>query len=530
MQDNPPFDYLVIGSGFGGSVSALRLAEKGWRVALVEQGRRVDQAHIQRAKENPMDLLWLPELGLKRGYFTQQLFEHVAIVGGVGVGGGSLVWAAVMLEPKEAFYQARELAQTGLDWKEELRPHFATARRMLGVATNPHRSEQDFLLENTARALGAEDTFGPVPNAICFEATPGTDPYFDGAGPPRNPCTRCGGCMTGCADNAKNSLDKNYLYFAERAGVQVLEGLRADRIEPAADGVYRVALIPSTGKAAPTTLMASKVVISSGVVGTLDLLMRNRDAYRTLPAVSSTLGRVVRTNSEAITGVLHPKGVDLTNGSGVSSDFYPDANTHVTQNRFDRGYRIIRYLYGPMTDGNRPGLRALKTLVAILLSPALMLKNWFCRDWEKRVSFLTVMQDLDNSLGFTFERDWRRGFRKGLKSVVSPAAQPPTYLKVANDVTRTYAELAGGTPMSSITESIGNRSTTAHILGGCPMGSDANTAVIDTNHEVHGHPGLFVVDGSSIPANIGVNPSLTITAMAERFAALQPGNDKVGAG
>ncbi len=522
MGDDTAYDYIIVGSGFGGAVSALRLAEKGWRVALIEQGRRIDTADITRAKQKPSHLLWIPEFGLKKGYFTQQLFKHVAIIGGVGLGGGSLVWAAVMLEPKDKFYEAPELTAMGIDWRRELAPHFATAKRMLGVATNPYRTEQDALLEYTARAMHVAQTFGPVPNAICFDAEPGTDPYFGGTGPARSPCTRCGGCMTGCADNAKNSLDKNYLHFAELAGVKILTELKADRIENTPDGSYQVTLKPSRSRGAERRLSASKVVLSCGVVGTMQLLMKNRDEYGTLKNVSPVLGRCVRTNSEAITAVLHPRGVDMTKGTGVSSDFYPDENTHVTQNRFDRGYRIIRYLYGPMTEGTGPLRRSLHTLWKTLLSPRLMVRNWFCRNWEKRITLFTVMQDLDNAVGFTYKRDWRSGFRRRLQSVAHPDKQPPTYLKIANDVARIYATLAGGSPMNSFTESVGNRSTTAHILSGSPMGVDVSTSVIDSNHEVHGHPGLFIVDGSSIPANIGVNPSLTITAMAERFAALQP--------
>jgi cholesterol oxidase len=230
----------------------------------------------------------------------------------------------------------------------------------------------------------------------------------------------------------------------------------------------------------------------------------------------------VRTNSEAITAVLHPPGVDLSEGTAISTDFYPDPNTHITQNRFDHGYRFIRYLYAPMVDGEQALLRALKTLWSIMTSPGLMLSNWFCSNWEKRITFFTVMQDHDNSLRFDWRRDWRKGLPRGLVTVKVPEHGPPTYLAIANEVTRLYARLANGQPLSSITESIGNSSTTAHILSGCPMGSGSKDSVIDSNHEVHGYPGLFVVDASSIPANIGVNPSLTITAMAERFANQQP--------
>jgi cholesterol oxidase len=463
----------------------------------------------------------MPELGL-RGYLSQQLFQHVAVLGGVGVGGGSLVWGAVMLEPRDKFYDAAELRSLGLDWRAELQPHFTTAKRMLGVATNPYRSEQDRLLAQTASSLGVANTFGSVPNAICFAAQPGSDPYFAGAGPARDACIKCGGCLTGCEYNAKNSLDKNYLYLAEKLGVEILDERKADRIEPLPAGGYRVTFHAAGEGAQRSTVTCDRLILSAGVIGTLELLAKNREDYRTLPEVSHSLGAVVRTNSEAITTVLHPAGVDLSEGTAISTDFYPDANTHITQNRFDHGYRFIRYLCVPMTDAKQPLVRALKTLWAIATSPRLMITNWFCKDWEKRITVFTVMQDLDNSLRFAWRRDWRKGFRRALVTFKDPLHAPPTYLPIANQVTRTYAEHANGAPMSSITESIGNSSTTAHILSGCPMGTGRDNSVIDVNHEVHGYAGLFVVDGSSIPANIGVNPSLTITAMAERFAALQP--------
>ncbi len=520
-------DYLVIGSGFGGSVSALRLAEKGWRVLIVEQGRAISADDMFAAKRSPLKLTWLPQLGL-RGFLVQHLFRHVAIVGGVGVGGGSLVWGAVTLEAKPGFYDDPKLKALGPDWKAELAPHYATARRMLGVSTNPRLTQQDEYVRLTAERMGAAHTFGPVPSAIYFGEAGVTkaDPYFGGEGPSRMGCRFCGGCLTGCPYGSKNSLTHNYLYLAQKRGAQVLSDREAERIEPLPDGGYCVSLTDPRSSKPLGELRARRVVVAAGVVGTLKLLYKNRDQHRTLPNISPTLGQLVRTNSEAFTAVLHKPGEKLLDGIAISSDFYPDANTHITQNRFDRGMRFMRVYFGPLTDGYNKPLRALTTLFAILTSPLLALRNLFGRDWEERLTVFTVMQDLDNRIKFNFRRTWWSPFKPRLVTAPYPGHEAPSYLPVANRAARELAELSGGQAMGFLTESLAGLANTAHILGGCSMSKDASEGVIDVRHEVHGHPGLFVVDGSSIPANIGVNPSLTITAMAERFASLHPADDK----
>jgi len=516
-------DYLIIGSGFGGSVSALRLAEKGWRVTVVEQGRQITPADMEAGKCSPLKLTWLPQLGL-RGYLAQHMLRHVFIVGGVGVGGGSLVWGAVMLEAKPSFYDDPKLKALGPDWKAELAPHYVTARRMLGVVINPRLTQQDDYLRRTAERMGVVHTYGPVTNAIYF-GEPGvtkSDPYFGGEGPPRMGCQFCGGCLTGCPYGSKNSLTYNYLHLAQARGVSVLSDREADRIEPLSGGGYRVTLMDPVSGARLSDMRAARVVIAAGVVGTIKLLYKNREQHRTLPRVSPTLGQLVRTNSEAFTAVLHPPGENLLDGTAISSDFYPDANTHITQNRFDRGMRFMRMYFGPLTDGHHRLQRVLKTLVAIITSPRLGMRNLFGRHWEERLTVLTVMQDLDNRFKLYFKRTWWSPFKARLVTAPYPGHEVRSFLPVANEAARVLAEISGGQAMGFLSESLAGVANTAHVLGGCSMSRDADEGVIDVRHEVHGHPGLFVMDGSSVPANIGVNPSLTIAAMAERFAGLQP--------
>lgn len=521
-EPSRPYDYLVVGSGFGGAVSALRLAEKGWRVAVIEQGREIGPEEISAGKRSLRRLLWAPALGL-RGYFVQHMFKHLSIIGGVGVGGGSIVWGAVMLEPTEGFYASPAVRALDVDLKTELAPHFVTARRMLGVATNPRLTVQDRFLRQTAVAMGATDTFGPTPNAIFFGPLGQTvpDPYFDGKGPAREGCRFCGGCLTGCPYGAKNSLYFNYLYFARRLGVDVIACRKADRIGRRPDGGFDVDLVDPANGRLIETVSAGKVVVSAGVVGTMELLFRNRDVHRTLTGVSDTLGRKIRTNSEAVTAVLHPPGADMSDGVAISSHFHPDGVTHATQNRFDRGFGFMRYMLGPLTDGEVPRQRALATLAAMLRRPGPLLKNLLARNWPQRISVFTVMQSVEKTVSLR-PAPQRFPLRLGVASQVEPGELPPSYLPVANRLTRTFAEISGGIPLNFLNESLGGLSTTAHVLSGSPMGGSSQDSVIDTRHEIHDEPGVFIVDGSSIPANIGVNPSLTITAMAERFAALQP--------
>lgn len=522
-------DYLVIGSGFGGSVSALRLAEKGWQVVVLEQGQRIRATEIAQTKRKPLRrFMWQPGLGL-RGYSAQHIFRHVGVLGGVGVGGGSLVWGAVMLPPKPSYYQAPVWNEMGIDMQTELAPHLDTARQMLGVTPNPRQGLQDHYLQATAEKMGAAGSYGPVPQAIYFGESGRTrsDPFFGGEGPDRTGCKFCGECLAGCEYGAKNSLDYNYLYLAEKRGVRIVPETRADRIEPLQNNGYAVT---ASSRGQTRRWRARRVIVAAGVIGTLDLILRCRDQHHTLPRISSRCGEVVRTNSEALTAILSRDNKTnlLRDGAAISSDFYADDVTHITQNRIaPAAVKMLRPMFVPMADSPHPVRRVLLTLFAWIMRPRDTLSILFAGNWSARITTLTVMQDDDSGVALQLKRPWYAPWRRKLCSAPPKhGRKAPAYLPLANQATRAYAEVSDGIPLSSALEAYGNLAMTAHILGGCPMGASAESGVIGANHEVHGHPGLYVVDGAAIPANLGVNPSLTITAMAERFAALQPDSRK----
>ncbi len=516
------YDVIVIGSGFGGSVSALRLSENGYHVAVLEQGRRFADEDFEKASNSMRDLFWMPGLGMK-GIFTQRFFRHVNVVGGVGVGGGSLVYAAVLLEPKKAFFQDPTWAGLGVDWEAELKEHYRTAARMLGRNICPTMHTQDIWLKQTAEQMDVSDSYGPVPLGIYFGDQEETaDPFFNGIGPTRRGCKQCGFCLAGCAHNAKNTLDKNYLYLAEKKGAEILPRRKAVLIRPLADGyqVETVDPLDPKGDRQPA-LRASKLVLSAGVLGTLELLLSCREAG-TLPDLSPLLGQRVRTNSEAISAVLsQDKDIDLTEGPAISSDFHANAYTHITQNRVPPSYWFMKLYASPLVDGSNPLLRALKTLGMYIRHPLRSTASLrVLKNWHKRITLISTMQNLDNQMAFTWGRDLFTGFKPGLCSQTIAGSRAPTYIAEANQAARSFAQVSGGIPFNSLIESVMNMSVTAHILGGCAIGADPASGVIDTHHQVFGYPGLYVVDGSVLPVNVGVNPSLTITAMAERAMSL----------
>ncbi len=506
-------DVLIVGSGFGGAVSALRLSEQGRRVIVLEQGRRHTRADFAAARRDPRKYLWMPELGL-RGFFWQRVLAHVGIIGGAGVGGGSIVWAGVLLEPEDDFFTDPAWPRSPSGWRAELAPHYATAARMLGRAVSPFEGPMDLHLRATAEALGAGHTYGPTPMAIYWgeEGVTVPDPFFGGEGPERTGCRLCGACLIGCAYGSKNTLDLNYLWLAERRGAQIRSEQQVTEIAELPGGGYEVRT------ASGQRLRAPEVVLAAGVLGTVELLFRSRESGG-LPRVSERLGTGVRTNSEAITAVLaDDPATDFTRGPTISSEFYPDAKTHVTQNRYVGGWHM-RFQVGPLVDGADPARRRRAALRALLAHPVRQLRTTFARDFLARLSVFTVMQSVENEIRLVFDRSPVRPWRKVLRSRSVSGKQAPSYLPQANEVARAFAASVGGRPLNLLLESVGGKSITAHILGGAAMGHDAGDGVIDTDHQVFGHPGLYVVDGSAVPANVGVNPSLTITAMAERFAA-----------
>ncbi len=485
------YDVAVIGSGFGGSVAALRASQAGKRVVVLEQGRRLTPEDLQAGSESTRALLWEPAVGL-HGYFRQHLLRHLTVVGGVGVGGGSLVYAAVLLKPKS--YDAAGWRAAGVDWETELAPHFDEAARMLGRERNPQRGLQDEWLQSAAERMGVGDTYGATYQGIRFAD-----------------CIACGQCITGCPHGAKQSTDHTYLAQAEALGAQIRPLSKAHILVPRDPGWRVVVRNPISGEV--SSVEADEVVLASGVFGTVELLSACRDRWQTLPDLSPMLGRRVRTNSEAFSAILHPPGTDISEGATISSDFYPDESTHVTNNRFPQSYGFMRWYLSPLVTGNRR--RA--TLAAMLRNPGTATANIRARDWHKRVTILTVMQQADNEMALTYTKGplgWM------VKSHLPAGVEPvPVSLPQADAAGRAVAEVSDGTAYSTVLESLLGMGATAHILGGAVLGPDPTVAVVDSDHRVFGYEGLRIMDGSVVPENIGVNPSWTITALAERASA-----------
>ncbi|MFE7808988.1 GMC oxidoreductase [Streptomyces sp. NPDC057430] len=548
---DPAYDYdvIVVGSGFGGSVTALRLTEKGYRVGVLEAGRRFSRTDLPRNSWDLKNFLWAPALGLY-GIQRIHLLGNVMVLAGAGVGGGSLNYANTLYVPPTPFFQDPQWKDI-TDWQEELAPYYDQAKRMLGVRLNPTMTPSDVHLKATAQAMGIGDTFHMAPVGVFFgdgkdadgkdaggeegagasRAKPGAevaDPYFGGAGPSRTACTECGECMTGCRHGAKNTLNENYLYLAEKAGAVVHPMTSVVALTEDSRGGYAVKTLPTDNKkkGKGRTFTAPRVVVAAGTYGTQTLLHRMKDTGL-LPRVSARLGELTRTNSEALVGSQTTdrryrrkhgvEKVDFTRGVAITSSIHPDENTHIEPVRYGKGSNAM----GGMTVLQVPygAHRVRNWLLEMVKHPTLALRALSNRRWSERTIIGLVMQSLDNSLT-TYRKP--AGVGKGLLTARQGHGAPnPNQIPEATRAASLLAEEINGFAGSNIGELMGTP-LTAHFLGGCPIGADAESGVIDPYHRLFGHPGISVVDGAAVSANLGVNPSLTITAQAERAMSLWP--------
>jgi cholesterol oxidase len=517
-------DVAIVGSGFGGSVAALRLTEKGHRVTVLEKGKRWAPDDFPTSNWNLRRGFWFPWVGCY-GTWGLHLLRESLILHGVGVGGGSLVYANTLFEPPDTVWndpQWRALE----DWRSIMPAHYRTARRMLGAATNRTLGEPDHALRRAAERRGLGDRFKPTDVSIYFGDPDVTvpDPYFDGAGPERTGCTFCGNCMVGCRPGAKNTLDKNYLYLAEKAGATVAPETMVEVIDELEGGGFRLHWRCSTSRLFPERgiLTARRVVVSAGVLGTVSLLMQCRERGA-LPRLSPNLGNVVRTNSEALLGMTSRSRKDLWEGVAIAAKAEVDDVTHMEAVRFGKGSDVMLLLGTMLADGGPGAPRPLRWLGNALRHPIDFLR--ISRPWGKAETsvVLMAMQTADNHTRLVRQRQWMWPFTRALTSQADPG-QPgiPSYVPVANEVAREVADELDGIAQNSFNEIFLDMGSTAHILGGCAIGAGPDTGVIDAGGEVFGHPGLYVMDGSVIGANLGVNPSLTITALAEHLCSRFP--------
>ncbi|MFJ7194233.1 MULTISPECIES: GMC oxidoreductase [unclassified Streptomyces] len=540
-SDDDAYDYdvLVVGSGFGGAVSALRLTEKGYRVGVLEAGRRFTRSELPRNSWDLKNFLWAPALGLY-GIQRIHLLGNVMVLAGAGVGGGSLNYANTLYEPLAPFFDDPQWKDI-TDWREELGPYYDQAKRMLGVRLNPTMTPSDVHLKATAQAMGIGDTFHMAPVGVFFgdgedgdgtaRARPGgevADPFFGGAGPSRKACTECGECMTGCRHGAKNTLNENYLHLAQKAGAVVHPMTSVVAVTENSTGGYAVKTLPTDNrkKGKGRTFTAREVVVAAGTYGTQTLLHRMKDTGL-LPRISSRLGELTRTNSEGLVGSQtsdrryrkkHGAArADFTRGVAITSSIHPDENTHIEPVRYGKGSNSM----GALTVLQVPygAHRVRRWLLELVKHPTLAARSLSNRRWSERTIIGLVMQSLDNSLT-TYRKPG--GVGKGLLTARQGHGAPnPTQIEAATRSATLLAQEINGFAGSNVGELMGTP-LTAHFLGGCPIGATSDDGVIDPYHRLHGHPGISVVDGSAVSANLGVNPSLTITAQAERAMSFWP--------
>jgi len=513
------FDVLIIGSGFGGSVSALRLCEKGYRVGILEAGRRFHEKDFPKTSWRLNKFLFFPRLGLT-GLQRIHALPNVLILAGAGVGGGSLVYANTLYRPTEKYFVDPQWSHI-TDWKSELTPWFDQAERMLGVQVNPYFTNSDKAMKEIADEMGVGNTFKMAPLGVHFGTQPGEvvpDPYFGGVGPDRVSCLQCGGCMTGCRHNAKNTLPKNYLGLAEGAGAEVFPLTTAISIEARGTGWLVRTRKSNALFGRRTVFTADQVIFSAGTYNTQKLLHKMKSTGR-LPQISEKLGELSRTNSESLVGAIMPDtSIDFSHGAAITSSFFPDENTHIEPVRYGKGSNLMGLLQTAMTDGTSVRERRRQWLRTIVRKPSLIATILNVKRWSERTVIALVMQDVDSAIKVRSKRGilgWR------LTSENDSERPNATYIPVANEAARRIADRYGGIAGGHVGDLV-NAPFTAHFVGGCVIGADQEEGVIDPYHRIWNYPTLHVIDGSTITANLGVNPSLTISAQAERAISLWP--------
>jgi cholesterol oxidase len=524
---NHDYDWIVVGSGFGGSVSALRLAEKGYSVAVLECGKRFSDDDFPSSTWDSRRYFWAPRMGMK-GIFRLSTFKDIAVVSGCGVGGGSLGYANTLYVPPAPFFEDPQWADLE-DWQATLAPHYEAAQRMLGVVVHENDDPADQLLRELGEELGVGDTYQKTPVGVYLD-NPGKtvpDPFFEGAGPERTGCMQCGRCMVGCPHGAKNTLVKNYLWLAEHSGVEVIAERTVTDVSPlgATDGSdgYAVAserssLLRGRGR---RSLTARGVVVAAGPLGTNKLLQRCR-LGGSLPRISSRLGELVRTNSESILAVTVPEDYpeDLTKRVAITSSIYPDPHTHIETVTYGEAGDSMSTLYTLLVGNGSRVTRPLKLLGQIVRHPFKFAKVLWPKGWSRRTIIVLVMQTLDNAIALRPKQ--KRNGEVRLQTEQDPERPNPTFIPVANEAAEWLAKRTGGIAQSSVMEATLNIPTTAHILGGAVIGHGPEDGVVDSGQRVFGYENLLVCDGAAVPANVGVNPSLTITALAEHAMSEVP--------
>ncbi|HET9908932.1 MAG TPA: GMC family oxidoreductase [Anaerolineales bacterium] len=513
------FDYVIIGSGFGGSVSAMRLTEKGYSVLVLEKGKRYEDKDFAKTNWHYWKYLWAPALHAY-GILQVSILKGVMVLHGAGVGGGSLGYANVLEIPSNETF-ATPAWNRGMNWGKVLRPHYETAKKMLGVARNPRLWTADDILKQIAEKSGMGYTFRATDVGAYFGEAGVTvpDPFFGGEGPERAGCTHCGGCMVGCRYNAKNTLPKNYLYFAEKNGAKVQAESEVVDVRPWVERAHYEVTYQSSTAAIKRKhkVYAKNVIFSAGVMGTMRLLLDLRDVKQSLPKLSGRLGQMVRTNSEALLGsVARRSDVNYSEGVSISSIYNYDEITRVEPVRYPDGSSLMRFLAAPMIDRDASiPVRLLRFFIWALTHPMDFLKAMVLPGWAHNATILLVMQHADNRMRFRMGRSLYTLFRRGMVAEKEPGYEIHAHVKGSHELTRNFAKMTNGVALGSLGENLLGLPTTAHILGGAPIGRDSSEGVVNERFEVHNYPGLYIIDGSIMPANPGVNPSLTITALAE---------------